>query len=122
MANFLSHPPPDNGTESAERFDSRPPDPNNHWLELRLIDNHNRDAIGAMVELTAGGKVQSRELRSGSTYASQSALRLQFGLGPTTQIEKLDIRWPDGQKTSHQNIAVDKLLTLHESPATSPPR
>jgi hypothetical protein len=61
-----------------------------------------------------------RELRSGSTYASQSALRLHFGLGPTTQIQNLEIRWPDGQKTTHQNIAVDKLLTFHEPPMSAP--
>jgi len=100
---------------------ARPPNPANHWLQLRLLDRHNRDAIGATVKLTAGGRVQSRELRSGSTYASQSALRLHFGLGPTTQIEKLEILWPSGQKSSHQNIAADKFQTLHQPPATSRP-
>src|SRR6267142_1624907 len=58
---------------------------------------------------------------SSSTYASQSALRLHFGLGPTTQIEKLEILWPSGQKSTHQNIAADKLQTLHQPPATSRP-
>ncbi len=41
----------------------------------------NRSAIGARVRVTAGGLVQTAEVRSGGSYLSQSDLRLHFGLG-----------------------------------------
>ncbi|MEA2711455.1 MAG: enediyne biosynthesis protein [Phycisphaerales bacterium] len=85
-----------------------------HWLELRLLDKHKRDALGAFAKITAGGKSQQRELRSGSTYASQSMLRLHFGLGDAATIDKLEITWPSGAKTARETVRSNQLLTLRE--------
>ena len=82
-----------------------------HWLQLRLIDSHGRDAIGAVAKVTVAGKTQQAELRSGSTYASQSMLRLHFGLGEANQVEKVEIAWSDGVKMTRERVTVDQLLT-----------
>jgi hypothetical protein len=84
----------------------------NHWLQLRLLDKHNRDAIGAIAKITIAGKTQQSELRSGSTYASQSMLRIHFGLGDAMQVDKLEITLPGGAKATREKVRPDQLLTI----------
>jgi len=47
--------------------------------------------------VTAGGKTQIREVRAGSSYLGQHDLRCTPGLGRATTIDRLEIRWPNGQ-------------------------
>jgi hypothetical protein len=69
----------------------------NHWLGLRLIGTtSNRDGIGARVSLRSGTRLWVDEVRSGSSYNSSSDLRLHFGLGADTQLNKIQVRWPNG--------------------------
>jgi enediyne biosynthesis protein E4 len=70
-----------------------------HWLKLRVLNRHGSPAINARAVLVSGGRSQMRELRSGSTYQSQNALELHFGLGETTTIESIQILWLGGKKT-----------------------
>jgi hypothetical protein len=66
-------------------------------LVLELIGRRsNRDAIGARVELTAAGRRQVRELRSGYSYLAINDRRLVFGLGDALQADRILIRWPSG--------------------------
>ena len=67
------------------------------WLRVRLVGTR-RDstAIGARVTVTAGGRTQVAEVRSGGSYLSQSDLRLHFGLGASEVVERIEVRWPDG--------------------------
>ena len=52
-------------------------------LRLRLTGTKsNRDAIGAVVRVTTPEGTQSRMVKTGSSYLSQSELTLTFGLGP----------------------------------------
>lgn len=68
------------------------------WLQVDLLGRgKNTAAIGARVDLEAGGRKQVREARTGSSYLSQSALTLHFGLGAATRADRLTIRWPDGK-------------------------
>lgn len=71
--------------------------PSNHWLRLALEGRDgNRSAIGATVWVRTGEQVQTRMVRSGSSYLSQSALSLTFGLGPATKVDSVEVRWPNG--------------------------
>lgn len=74
----------------------------------------NRSAIGARVELRTGETVQVDEVRSGSGYASQSDLRLHFGLGNHTRIGELKVRWPNGGEESFTDAAANQLLVIEE--------
>ena len=84
------------------------------WLQLRLLDKTGRDAIGARAAVTAAGKTQHLELRSGSTYASQSMLRLHVGLGDAPKVDKLEITWVNGEKTVADSVQPNQLLTLQQ--------
>jgi hypothetical protein len=72
-----------------------------HWITLKLLGTGttNRDALGAMVTVSAGGKKQVRELRSASSYMSQNDMRLHFGLGVATRVDGIEIRWPNRAHT-----------------------
>jgi hypothetical protein len=87
----------------------------NHWLELKLEGvKCNRSAIGARVRVTAGGLVQSDEVRSGGSYLSQSDLRLHFGLGDTVRADKVEIVWPGGATQVETAVPADKVSTIRE--------
>lgn len=90
-----------------------------HWLALKLIGGpkSTRDAIGATVWLTAGAKRQRADVVSGASYCSQSDLRLHFGLGAATKIEKLEIRWPSGAREVVPIKAIDRVVTITEGKA-----
>ncbi len=86
-----------------------------HWLLLKLEGTKsNRSAIGARVMVTAGGHRQLDEVRSGGSYLSQSDLRLHFGLGAATRIERIEVRWPSGQRTTLKDIAADQIVAIRE--------
>jgi len=88
-----------------------------HWLSVKLIGGAKspRDAIGATVWLTADGKRQRADVISGASYCSQSDLRLYFGLGKATKVDKLEIRWPSGARETVNVKAVDRMITLTEN-------
>ena len=86
----------------------------NHWSTVRLLNRHGSPSINAFARLTAGDVTQSREVRSGSTYCSQNSFDLHFGLDNFSQIQTLEIRWPDGRKTVEHNLSADKILTFRE--------
>jgi hypothetical protein len=68
----------------------------------------NRDAIGAGVRVFHGGTSQSRMVRSGSSYLSQSELPVTFGVGRRDQVERLVISWPSGRTDEFKNVAAGR--------------
>ena len=70
---------------------------NGFRLTLRGVKS-NRDAIGAHVRVKAGNAVQTRMVRTGSSYLSQSELPLTFGLGSASTADDVSIDWPSGTK------------------------
>ena len=65
------------------------------FLSIQLVGTKsNRNGIGARVTVTAAGRSQVQEVRSGSSFMSQSDLRLHFGLGPATRVDQIEVRWP----------------------------
>lgn len=87
----------------------------NHSLRVRLLGSRsNRDGIGAVVAVTAGGQTQRQMLRSGSSYLSQSELMLTFGLGSLPEAETLEVRWPSGQVDHVGKTAGDQLVIVRE--------
>lgn len=87
----------------------------NHSLRIKLIGTKsNRDGIGAVVRIVAGGDAQTQMLRSGSSYLSSSELVLTFGLGSHTQADTIEIHWPSGQSDHLANVAADQIVGVKE--------
>jgi len=78
-----------------------------NWIQLRLegAPGTNRAAIGARVQVTAGGVTQTQEVDGGhGRYTTQRDLTLHFGLGAECEAE-VTVRWPD-QALTTQTFAV----------------
>ncbi len=71
----------------------------------------NRDAIGTTVKIFSGGTMQSRVVRGGSSYLSQSELPVTFGVGKADKIERTTIDWPSGRSEEYKDLAAG---TTHE--------
>ena len=90
----------------------------NHSLRLKLVGTKsNRDGIGAVVRVTSGNNSkdkQSKMLRSGSSYLSQSELVLTFGLGAETKADSVEIQWPSGAVDKLSNVNASQTVTVEE--------
>lgn len=74
----------------------------------------NRAAIGARVTVTAGSLQQMDEVRSGSSYASQSDFRLHFGLGEAAAADEIVIKWPSGSEEKFADLKANQWVTIKE--------
>src|SRR5580765_2670862 len=87
----------------------------NHWLTIRTVGTKaNRDGIGAVVRAESASGVQMQTVHSGSSYCSQSALALTFGLGPDTTVKSIDVAWPSGTKDRVTGVAANQFVRLQE--------
>jgi hypothetical protein len=75
----------------------------------------NRSAIGARVTVRLGDHSQIREVMSGSSYYSQSDLRLHFGLGRAAAADSLEIAWPSGLKETFKDLPARHLFVVQET-------
>jgi hypothetical protein len=69
------------------------------WLKVLLTGTvSNRNGLGAIVRVSAGGQVLTRSNDGKSGYLSQSVLPLYFGLGEADRIDRVEVDWPSGRK------------------------
>lgn len=84
----------------------------NHFLAIRLEGKTcNRDAIGARVTVQLDGNTAKpliRTLRAGEGFLAQSSKWLHFGLGRSTSIEKVTVRWPGGETETFTGLQPDR--------------
>jgi hypothetical protein len=93
----------------------------NRSIRLRLIGTRsNRDAIGATVRIEAGGVAQSRTVRGGSSYLSQSELPVTFGLGNQELAERVRVLWPSGRTEEFKGLAAGKTYECTEAKGIRP--
>jgi hypothetical protein len=87
----------------------------NQSVRVKLVGTKsNRDGIGALVKVLAGGEMQSQMLRSGSSYLSASELVLTFGLAQRSKADAIEIYWPSGIVEKLSNLDADQTITVTE--------
>jgi ASPIC and UnbV/FG-GAP-like repeat len=80
-----------------------------HWLEVQL----RTFAPGAVVTVTlADGRRLVREVHAGSSYLSSEDPRVHFGLGTTSVVEQLTVRFPGGKTTSLRGVEADRVVDV----------
>src|ERR1700716_1055023 len=93
----------------------------NRSIRFRLVGTKsNRDAIGAVVRIYAGGLSQYRAVKGGSSYLSQSELPVTFGLEKHDRIERVVVDWPNGRTEEYKNLNAGRCYELIESKGISP--
>ena len=75
----------------------------------------NRSGIGTRVKVTNGAHSQIDEVRSGSSYYSQSDFRLHFGLGDATTADSVELSWPSGVKETFRDLPAGHLFVIQET-------
>jgi hypothetical protein len=80
----------------------------------------NRDAIGSTVRVFHEGRTQSRTVRGGSSYLSQSELPVTFGVGPRERIDRVVIDWPSGRTEEYKDLRAGKSYKCVETKGIEP--
>ena len=98
----------------------------NNWIKLKLIGTKsNRSGIGAKITVQAKSGTQTRTLKSGASYCSQSELTAIFGVRDAPQIDSITVQWDSGDANQLVNVEPNQSLTitqtLHE-PSTHLPQ
>ena len=92
--------------------------PGNRSVRFRLVGTKsNRDAIGASVRVLHGGTSQTRTVKSGSSYLSQSELPVTFGVGPRDRVDRVVITWPNGATQEFKDVATGRTYECVEGKA-----
>src|SRR5579864_1163700 len=71
----------------------------NHWVGLKLMPVRSAPgAAGALIRWSVDGVVRSRFRTAGGSYLSSNGPREILGLGKSTRVEWIEIRWPAPSK------------------------
>jgi hypothetical protein len=93
-----------------------------HWLGVRAIDPRHggRDAYGATVRVTAGGRTQTQVVQPAHSYLCSSDPRLLFGLGDAATVDRIEVTWPDGTREQLPGGPSDRWVEVRPGGGTGP--
>jgi len=85
-----------------------------HWLAVRAVDQAlgGRDAYGAEIIVTTGGRRTWRLVQPGYSYLCSNDPRAHFGLGSAAGLDGIEVVWPDGTAEQFPGGAVDRFVVL----------
>jgi cytochrome oxidase Cu insertion factor (SCO1/SenC/PrrC family) len=86
-----------------------------NWLGLRLEGTTaNRDALGAVVRVTAGDQTFIQVHDGVSGYLSHGLIPLFFGLMGAERVVEVEVTWPGGAKSVLPDLATGKLHAIRQ--------
>jgi hypothetical protein len=86
-----------------------------HWVGIRAVgERHQRDMLGARVEIRTHDGPRMRRVRTDGSYAAARDPRILVGLGEAATPVTVRIEWPDGRTTTRDNVQVDRYTTIAE--------
>jgi enediyne biosynthesis protein E4 len=83
-----------------------------HWVLLRVLEEHQRDALGAEVTMAIGSRTIRRDVRAASSYLASNDPRVHVGLGADTIARNVTVTWPDGTRERFGDIQADRITVL----------
>jgi hypothetical protein len=87
----------------------------NHWITIKAVGTRsNRSGIGARLFVRTPLRQQVSEVRSGSSYISNSDMRVHFGLGTESKIEFIEVHWPSGIVERFVDVRADAVMVAKE--------
>jgi tetratricopeptide (TPR) repeat protein len=78
----------------------------------------NRDGVGAVVTIKAGGRTRRGWRSGGGSFLSASDPRIHFGVG-ADRIDDVEVRWPSGQVDHFSKLEIDRSYRLREGEITA---
>jgi hypothetical protein len=87
----------------------------NNFIAVQLEGTaSNINAIGARVEIYGDWGIQVREVRSGEGYGIMNSFTQHFGLGTSTTVDKIVVKWPNGNSQELNNPGVNAFHIIIE--------
>ena len=94
-----------------------------HWLAVRAFDPAlKRDAIGAEVRVRAAGVTRTCWMHPAESYLCSSEPVAHFGLGPTREVEAIEVVWPDGVRETFPGGGVDRRVEIRKGAGRPTPK
>ena len=90
-----------------------------HWIAFNLVGvRTNRNAVGAKVAIVYNGGEQQQfeEIHAGIGFAGQNDFKVHFGLAQAQSIDKVQVRWPNGNVQELFNLSSNQIYTITEMP------
>jgi hypothetical protein len=81
-------------------------------VDLRWDGSGNTYALGAELTLYTTTGNYHRDVRAASGYLSGDPSRVHFGFPNNSEIQRLEVRWPDGQVMTIDAPSADTWITL----------
>ena len=87
----------------------------NNWIKIKLLGQlSNRNGTGARIQITSAIGTQTRTVKTGSSYCSQSELTAIFGIKKDTIIETIEVFWPSGKVNKIEDVKPNQLIPIKE--------
>lgn len=88
----------------------------NSFLQIKLVGTYdNKIGIGCIVEIYHNGRYQKRQLTAGEGNTGQNYYIIHFGLGNSSKVDSLIIKWPSGAQQKLYNVLANQRLTIVEN-------
>jgi len=81
----------------------------NKWLEIDLPGGN---PVGVSLTLVANGVTQHREVKGSEGFGATNPMRVHFGLGQAEEVERLEIRWPTGERRTLIGVKANQILKV----------
>ena len=87
-----------------------------HWISVALTGTKsNRDGIGAQVKISTEAGDQYATVTTSGSYQSSGDKRVHFGIGTSTTVKHIEIRWPSGIIQTLSDVKADRIVKVTES-------
>lgn len=91
-----------------------------NWVGFNLRSiNSNVYAIGAKIEVVAGGTTYTRWVTAGKGAGSQQPYVQHVGIGAASSIDSVMVRWPDGKTLTLSDVDINMIHDVIEQPPVS---
>jgi hypothetical protein len=81
----------------------------NHWIGIRLLEEGNGiSPVGASVSVHTAEQTHVGQIVTGETVLGQHPTTRHFGLGASTRVESIEVRWPNGMTRIVHDPEIDR--------------
>jgi enediyne biosynthesis protein E4 len=88
--------------------------PRGHWLMLRVLEEHGRDALGAELMIAVGPRRVRIDVRAAYSYLASNDPRVHIGLGASTRVDEVKVKWIDGSAESFGPFDADQVASIRK--------
>jgi hypothetical protein len=86
-----------------------------NWLIVQCVGSASGvDPFGARVRVHVGERTLSAEVQGASGYLSQSDPRVHVGLGAAATYQRLEVRWPSGERERFPGGTTNQIVVVKQ--------